>query len=129
MTLRLVIIIAFSAASICQAAEKSDWTPGDTALLVASSALIAMDWAQTAHMARNPQTYGEQNPIARVFLGQHPSPSRVNYCSAFALVGNAAVGKLLSHSYRQKWFGFWIVTEGYVVKRGYDLGIGASFRF
>ncbi len=68
----IIIALVFALAAAAGAGEK--WTTTDVLLETTFVAGLAMDYAQTQHIARNPTKYTEENPI----LGEHPSKGRVN---------------------------------------------------
>ena len=99
------------------------WTKNDTYRHTALTALIAVDYAQTMKIAREPENFKENNPI----LGEHPSEQEVTlyFASAYALT--TATAMLLPPEYR-KWFQY-IVIGGQVgvVANNFHVGLGFGF--
>jgi hypothetical protein len=120
-----VVVLATVAPTAALASDKSEWTKGDTALQLTYTTLYAMDWAQTLHIARNPEKYYETNP----HLGKHPSEGEVNSYFAAGLVLNTAVAYALPKPWRTVWqVGFIVDRYGYV-RQNRNIGIGVSWCF
>lgn len=85
--------------------------------------LFLTDWAQTRNIARNPNTYHEQNSI----LGEHPHPDKVD--AYFALTGLAQL--YLANKLPEKWKdtfqNLMIGVESGAVSNNVKLGIKAKF--
>jgi hypothetical protein len=120
----IVISCAISVSSV-QADDKGAWTTTDTVLQATYLTLHGMDWAQTLHIARNPDKYYETNKI----LGEHPSQGRVN--SYFLLTGLAHTG--IAGLLDKPWRTGWQLTGIYIgydsVRHNREYGIGISFHF
>ena len=121
----LILIFLLLLPTSVHAEDKSSWTWTDTGLEATYLTLHAMDWSQTLHIARNPQTYSEMNSI----LGPHPSTGRVN--SYYALTGALHVGAayFLPKPYRTVFQSTWIIIEYDWVQHNRRHGIGISLRF
>jgi hypothetical protein len=100
------------------AARADEWTTTDTVLQVSVAALQVADWGQTSWGLQ--RHYSETNP----FLGAHPSPTRLSLMAVGAIVGHAAIARLLPHPYRTAWQGATIVVEvGYVARNASMIGL------
>ncbi len=108
-----------------QADNTKTWTATDTTLQVTYLTLHAMDWAQTLHIARNPQRYYETNHS----LGQHPSEGRVNSYFALTGIANTALTVALPKPWRTGWQVGIIVHDYTYVQHNHRIGIGISLRF
>lgn len=89
---------------------------------LAAAAVTTMDWAQTRHIAANPDQWRELNPL----LGSHPDAARVNRHFAFGLLGGAAFAHFLPE-YRMVFLKTAFVIEAFMVGRNAHLGIRMSF--
>lgn len=111
----------------CSAGEKSPWTKTDTELQAAVTVVTVMDWAQTLHIARNPEKFEERDPIVAAIIGKHPTTTKVNALIGSCIVANAYIAYRLPQPYRRYWQGFWIVTEGAAVTHNCRVGIEVRF--
>jgi hypothetical protein len=107
----------------CTFAVAADWSKQDKVLFSASSALLVADWAQTRHIAKNPQLFYEKNPI----LGEHPSLGRVNTYFATVLVANYFITDALSPKWRTAYQAGLIGVELVVIGNNKRLGIKMDF--
>lgn len=100
-----------------------NWSTQDKVLFATSSVLLVADWAQTRHIARNPDRFFEKNPI----LGEHPSVGRVNTYFATTLVLNYIVTDALPPKWRTAYQAGLIGVELYVVGNNKRIGIRMDF--
>lgn len=103
--------------------NKQDWTTGDTVLQLTYTTLHVLDWAQTLHIARNPDDYYEKNR----HLGQHPSEGKVNTFFAATLVANTAISIWLPKPYRTGWQLYLNIERAYWVRNNHQIGIKIHF--
>ena len=108
---------------MAQTALAQNWSTQDKSLFVTSSALLVVDWAQTRHIARNPQLFYEKNPI----LGEHPSLGRVNTYFATVLVANYFITDALSPKWRTAYQAGLIGVELVVIGNNKRIGIKMDF--
>ena len=99
------------------------WTTQDLALETAYAAVHIIDWGQTRHLARNPDSHAETNKL----LGKHPSPTKVDAYFTSTLLAHAAITHILPGSHRPYWQMITIMIEGSVIKRNYQLGVHSTF--
>lgn len=99
-----------------------DWSREDTYRQSALTVLLIADWAQTRHIAKNPDYWIEPNK----FLGQHPSVGRVNNYFTMIMVSNPVIAYNLPYTWRHAWQYVWIGMEGYSVHGNYKVGIKLS---
>lgn len=112
-----VLLMMFST-SAC-----AEWTSADTKRQAIFTGVLALDWAQTRHIARNPDEFREINTV----IGDHPTPGRVDgYFASSALV-HFGISYLIPDRYRRVWQNVSIGFEAGVVARNVNLGIGFSF--
>lgn len=85
--------------------------------------LFLTDWAQTRHLARNPDKFYEQNSI----LGKHPHPDKVD--AYFALTGLAQLylANKLPEKWKEPFQNLMIGIESGAVGNNVKLGIKAKF--
>lgn len=85
--------------------------------------LHVTDYAQTRHIAANPELWHEQNSI----LGLHPTPGNVDrYFLATALI-HGAVAYYLPAKWRKNFQQGTIAIEASAVAHNYSIGISAKF--
>lgn len=81
------------------------WTKGNVLWGAAATGAIAADCGITHHILHQPMPPGERAYERNIFLGSHPSDSRlVAHCAATAL-GAWGVAHLLPTKARKYWFG------------------------
>lgn len=103
-------------------AHAHDWTPPERAWAAAWLATRAVDWAQTRHVARNPERFRELSPL----LDRHPSLGDVN---RHFLVTTAA-GLLAAHylpQYRTRMLQVWFAVGVGLTVRNAAIGIRMEF--
>lgn len=84
------------------------------------AALYAADWWQTIQIAKNPERYGERNPV----LGEHPSVEKVNlYFAASALATKYIVSNVFDEKHQRLAWTILILNRANVVSINYSLGI------
>jgi hypothetical protein len=59
------------------------WATADKVLLGTATTAMALDWAQTRYIARNPDKFIERNPL----LGKDPNSGRVDKHFGIAMLG------------------------------------------
>lgn len=123
MTMTLLALLITRTVSAGE--EMYSWTAKDTSLEIIYAASHAMDWSQTLHISRNPQTYFELNPI----MGPHPSEDKVKAYFALTLIAHAAMAYMLPPPYRTIWQSFWIGVETLAVQHNRAMGLGLSMHF
>lgn len=99
------------------------WTKQDTYRQAAVMALLVVDHGQTLNIAKNPETFHENNPI----LGKHPSVAEVNRYFLAAYVLHPTVSAVLPTRQRRWWQWITIGVEAGVVAHNYSLGIRTDF--
>ena len=99
------------------------WDRTDSLLLTTALSTIAIDWAQTRDISRNPQRFTEGNP----FLGSHPSVGRVDKYFALAMAGTAVTAGFLAPTPRKWFLGGVTAVEVVVIISNHRVGIRADF--
>jgi len=119
-TLIIVMIFLFPLSS--NAAD--EWTKTEIGLQVLSTGLQILDWKMTLDIVdRENEGYWEMNPI----LGKHPSKGNVNTYFAISAASNILISHFLPSGWRKVWLSSRIIISGYLINRGY--GIGLRFNF
>jgi len=147
----LLVAATTSGFTLCTPKNNSkecSWTKTDTALEVAFQGVTLLDWNQTlrGHDTMKPLTttvyyngvphtttlwntmvpaYEENNPL----LGRHPSRARINVTIAAAMIGHAAVARLLPQPYRRYWQAVFITIEVGAVTHNVRAGLGLHLTF
>lgn len=116
--MRAMLVLPVLTLSAC-----ASWTPADSYREGAALGLLAVDYAQTMHIADNPQAFYERNPI----LGEHPSKSEVTTYFAAAAAAHIAIAALLPPKWREIWQYATITLEAGVVGHNASIGIGTNF--
>ena len=101
----------------------SNWSRSDTYRHAALTGLMALDYAQTMKIAREPEHYHEMNPI----LGRHPSEAEVSAYFASAYAIKTAVAVALPPEYRKWWQYALIGFSGACVANNLVIGLGIGF--
>lgn len=122
---KLFFTFTFFFLTLSAHAADNSWTATDTTLQVTYLTLHAMDWAQTLHIARNPEQYCEMNN----FLGEHPSEGRVNSYFALTAIAQTGLTYILPKPWRTGWQVGFIVDRYSYVQHNRRLGIGISLHF
>lgn len=134
--LLLIILLLFGCGQAEAENDKNAWTKLDTALQITYASFHCMDWAQTLHMARNPDKFEEGNPVVRAIIGRHPSEGDVNALLASTLVLHTAIAYWLPKEaiiFREKvpartiWQSVWIGIEATTVAKSTQIGIKIRF--
>lgn len=104
-------------------AAADTWSNEDKTRLAVFYTTHLIDWGQTLHIVKNPESYHERN----AFLGEHPSKREVN--RYFLAIGAAhfVIADALPSKYRAA---FQYLTIGYntsTIVRNYDLGLKINF--
>ena len=94
------------------------WTNEELGMGLAALAVTTMDWAQTRHIARNPDVWAEMNPL----LGKHPDIARVNRHFALGILAGAALAHYFPQ-YRMAGLKTLFVIEAFVAGRNAYLGV------
>ena len=89
----------------------------------ALAATTVVDWAQTRHIADNPDRFHETNPI----MGRHPSIGRVDRHFATSMLVGAVVLDALPSEYRDYALKAGLVLEVLVVSNNARIGVGVKF--
>lgn len=100
-----------------------EWRESDTYREAAYLTVHSLDWMQTRTIAKNPQKFGEENPI----LGNHPSLSKVNTYFAITAIAHAGVAYMLPSDWCEAFQYVTIAVETRTVLRNFSLGIKVSF--
>lgn len=109
-------------ALLAMPAHAHDWTAPEKGWAAAWLATRAVDWAQTRHIARNPDRFRELNPL----IGRHPSLGEVNRHFIVSTALMFAAAHYLPQ-YRTRLLQVYVVVgAGYVV---HNIGIGVRFQF
>lgn len=100
-----------------------DWREADTTREAIYLTLLAVDWAQTRNIARNPDRWQEYNP----FLGDHPSVGRVDGYFITSGLLHVGIASALPARYRDVYQALGIGFQAGVVGHNFSLGISAKF--
>jgi len=103
-------------------AHAHDWTAEEKGWAAAWLATRAVDWAQTRHIARNPERFHELNP----FIGRHPSLGEVNR----SFLMTTGLGLLMAHylpQYRKGMLQAWVAVSVGMTARNAAIGIRMEF--
>ena len=119
--MRAAILIALLATG-CASQPFDKWTTADTARQAALTTLIAVDWAQTREIARNPNYY-ERNPV----MGKHPTSSEVDLYFAASLLIHTAFPAMLNPRNRKIWQYVWMGERAAWVVNNHRVGIRIQF--
>ena len=99
------------------------WTRADTYRHAVLTTVMAVDYAQTMRIARNPDNYNEHNPI----LGKHPSELEVTGYFAAAYALSTVVATALPIPYRGYFQYIVIGIESVAVANNLSIGLGVGF--
>ena len=116
----LVIALALGAAA--GQAQAREWTTEEKWTGAAALTLSVIDWAQTRHIAKNPDKWRELNPV----LGTNPSVGRVNTYFAMSIAG-AAVAAHFMPKWRLPLLRTFVVYQFAVTARNAHVGIRMDF--
>lgn len=104
----------------------NDWSELDRKLFIAHQVTIVADWATTRygskHRSQFPNTY-ETN----IFLGKHPSVSKVDAYFVAYLIGNYYLADWLPPKYRTFYLTVGTINQANLVRRNIELGWKMSF--
>jgi len=104
-------------------ASEARWDGADFALGASALTLLAVDWGQTRHIAKNPDRFYEKNGL----LGRHPSVDRVDAYFVGSMITTVLVADLLVGPWRKAFLAGIIVMEYDVVTRNRAIGIRVGF--
>lgn len=86
----------------------------------AGATMLVLDWAQTRHIARNPQRFHEAyNPV----LDSHPSTGQVDRYFIGAMLLHGAAYKFLPARHKGTYLRVFAVVQGGAVHNNLQLGI------
>ena len=111
------------AAAAAAQAQSRAWTALDYSLAGGAATMMALDWAQTRHIARNPSRYSERNPI----MGEHPSTAKVDQYFALASLLMAGAAYVMPRPERRLFLSGVIVVETSAVASNYRIGVKIDF--
>ena len=139
-----VATAVFAAALLCmqllpQARAAESWDTTDKVLGTTAVALTIADWAQTRYMAKNPcanagggtdctDPYYENGPIAKRFIGEHPSVGKVDRYFVASVATTLLVADWLSPPLRKAYLGFISVVQFGYVAHNYRVDVKMAFR-
>ena len=103
-------------------AEARSWTEAEKGWAAAAVTFTLIDWAQTRHIARNPDRWRELNPL----LPQHPTLGQVNRHFIRSIAAGAALVYFLPE-YRLPILKTITVVQFGVTARNAYLGIRMEF--
>ena len=81
---RIIAIIALCLPMLAHA-----WTDTQKALYLSAQVATVIDWAQTRHIAKNPDKFQEVNPL----IGKNPSTNKVDAFMAGRMVANHLIAR------------------------------------
>lgn len=118
----LLLVTALALASGQSYAQDSPWTTTDTAMQVAVTTTLLLDWHQTREVqARRAEGYRELNPL----IGQ--SPRAINTYFAGAIIGSALLSWSLPQPWRSRVQAGTIGLELVVIGRNKSIGLRVGF--
>jgi hypothetical protein len=140
---KTVLFVSLIVASQCQAGQfwadawDEFWPEDETtqALIVADSALMLADWAQTREIADHPEQFSEQG-LLKSLIGEHPTSGEVNKGYAAVFLGTHLIGYLLPEQITTFGFtwnpskAFYVVNtagDAYTVYDNYEAGVSIRF--
>ena len=118
MVIAVILFLLYGAT----AAQAREWDKTEMALGAAALTLNVIDWKQTRHIAKEPETYHEKN----VLLGSNPSPSNVD---RHFLISTLVVGGLAHFipEYRKEILSVFVVVQTVNTVRNYSIGLRVRF--
>lgn len=121
--LRSIAFAAAATVSSCSVVAGDAWSEDQLRMGAALAAVTVVDWAQTRHIADNPDRFHETNPI----MGRHPSIGRVDRYFATSILVGAVVLDALPSEYRDYALKAGLVLEVLVVSNNARIGVGVKF--
>jgi hypothetical protein len=119
------MLLALASAQAWGGSFWSDDPITNTAMITANTLIIA-DWAQTRHIADNPDQFREVG-MAENFIGEHPSTGDVNRYFAISLALTNAMAYFMPED-KKKWFYIGVsLYEADYVKSNMQIGIKGEF--
>lgn len=115
LALTLVTVLAATA----PAARADDWRREDTTWQAAVTASQVVDCAYTLDLPNHYPTLWETNPL----LGRQPNRARIRSTCALAIVGHAAVSRVLPNPWRRYWQVVAIGVETGAIAANISLGL------
>jgi hypothetical protein len=94
---KLIVAIAL-VCSLTERARAEEWTTYDTTLELTLTAIAVVDYGQTRWFLANTPLV-EMNPL----LGERPNRESMLLFGGAALLGHAAIARLLPNPYRRAW--------------------------
>lgn len=122
MALGKKIFVALALVSGFAAAEASDWSSSDSALLGTAVTGLAVDWAQTRYIATG-HGYHETNGV----LGSQPSVGRVNTYFVASIAGTVGLALWMPAKPRRLFLGSLAAVEIGLVLHNQSIGIQARY--
>jgi hypothetical protein len=118
----MLIKVAFIALLLAGCAN-GGWSREDTYRQTALTGLMAVDYAQTMKISREPDKYWERNPL----LGKHPDEAEVTayFIGAYAI--KTGVAMALKPEYRKWWQYTMIGASAGCVGWNLHIGLGVGF--
>ena len=116
---RIAAAIMLSFAMLCA----DEWTTKDTVLESVYMVLHVVDWAQTRHIADNPDLFYENNPL----IGRNPSRRRVDMIFLVGAILHPIVSYNMPKGWRDVWFGVSIGLELACVSNNFKIGVRMRF--
>lgn len=104
-------------------ASASDWKEVDTERQLAYILLHAIDWAQTRHIAREPDKFYEFNPL----LGEHPSVKRVDSYMLVSALAHTAVSYVLPPEWRRAFQHITLSVKSGLVNHNFSIGLRIEY--
>ena len=128
MTLpRLIIIACFVFTLNTCKAGWDDWNEEERKLFVASNIALFGDWQTTRDIARRPLEFREAGPIAKRFMGEHPTGTSVDlyFLGRFAL--NYYLADTLTGSNKSFYLTVTTLSHGAATVHNYNAGLRIKF--
>ena len=121
------ILAALLALSALTAHADDDWTHEDTVRESVYLALHAIDWAQSRDIARNPDRYAENGPVARRMIGAHPSVRQLDAYMVSSALLQYAISVSLPAKYREAFQYVTILDKTDAVVGNFSIGLRLKF--
>jgi hypothetical protein len=121
----------------CDARAGRFWSddPVTNGFIISTNVLSVIDWAQTRHIADNPDEFQEE-AFAENFIGKHPTTKEVNSYFTASIILTNGIGYFLpekatifSLKFNPKKTFYLVATafEAYTVENNYRIGIHGQF--
>jgi hypothetical protein len=121
-TLLFILLFCFST----DAHASDEWSISDTDRELVFFGLTAVDYFQTIEFTQHRDKYPTIQE-ANIFMGKHPSRSKVNLYFPLYALWHVGVAKILPKPYREFFQIFYIGVEATLVGNNYSMGV--AFRF